>query len=67
MGPEKDEVLKIDSLKDLIMITIADGNKSEAQGVDTVRVQLNTGEVIRIKETLWVSGLGRRLLSILAF
>ena len=66
MCPDRDEFSKIDSLKDPIMITIADGSEVEAKGVGTVRVQLKTGEVIRIEETLWVPGLDRRLLSISA-
>ena len=64
MCRNKDEFLEIDSLKDPIMITIADGNKVEAQGIGIVRVKLQTGEVIRIEGTLWIPGLDRRLLSI---
>ena len=67
MCPDRDEFSNLDSLKDPIMITIADGSEVEAQGVGTVRVQLQTGEVIRIEETLWVPDLDRRLLSISAF
>ena len=61
MCPDIDMFSKIDSLNDPIMITIADGNKVEAQGVVTVRVQLETDEVMEIEETLWVPGLDRRL------
>ena len=64
--PDRDEFSNLDSVMDPIMITIADGSEVEAQGVGTVRVQLQTGEVIRIEETLWVPGLDRRLLSISA-
>ncbi|CAI5720727.1 unnamed protein product [Peronospora effusa] len=66
MCPDRDEFSFLGSLTDPIMITIADGSEVEAQGVGTVRVQLKTGEVNRIEETLWVPGLDRRLLSISA-
>uniref|UniRef100_A0AAV1U517 Polyprotein n=1 Tax=Peronospora matthiolae TaxID=2874970 RepID=A0AAV1U517_9STRA len=66
MCPDRNEFSNLNSLTDPIMITIADGSEVEAQGVGTVRVQLKTGEVIRIEETLWVPGLDRRLLSISA-
>lgn len=46
------------------MITISDGSEVEAQVVETVRVQLKSGEVISIEETLWVPDLDRRLVSI---
>ena len=57
MCPGRDKFSNLDSLKHPIMITIANGSGVEAQGVGTVRVQLKTGEVIRIEETLWVPGL----------
>ena len=50
--PDRDEFSNLDSLTDPIMITIADGSEVEAKGVGKVRVQLKTGEVIRIEETL---------------
>ena len=53
MCPDRDEFSKLNSLKDPIIITIADGSEVEAQGVGKVRVQLNTGEVIRVEETIW--------------
>ena len=52
MCPDRDECSKLDSLKDPIMINISEGSEVEAQGVGTVLVQLKTGEVIRIKDTL---------------
>ena len=38
MCPDRDKFSKLDSLKDPIMITIAEGSEVEAKGVGTVRV-----------------------------
>ena len=48
MCPNKDEFSEIDPLRDPILITISNGNKVEAQGIGTVRVNLKTEEIIRI-------------------
>ena len=43
--PDGDGFSNLDSLTDPTMITMTDGSEVEAQGVKTVRMQLETGEV----------------------
>lgn len=64
MSPSRSDCVEFQPLCEVVMVTVANGTTVSATGIGEVVVKLQDGVIARIKDLLYIPGIGRRLLAV---